>query len=222
VKTLTEEEWLSGVNPAGMVNFLRQRKASERKLRLFGCACCHRVWARLPSEASRQAVAVAERFADGLAKRKDLNAALLACNEQANKATHDPAAMVVKVSLQMASFWASYNARVQAAGTEPLEASQIAAHTAAMNEEGLAQGNLLHDIFGNPFRPVTIERNWLTATVVELARTIYDDRFFDRMPILADALMDVGCEDDAILEHCRSNGPHVRGCWVVDLILGKN
>jgi hypothetical protein len=69
--------------------------------------------------------------------------------------------------------------------------------------------------------PITIDPRWQTSTVIDLARIIYDERAFDRMPILADALMDAGCDSEDILNHCRSDGPHVRGCWVVDLILGK-
>ena len=77
-------------------------------------------------------------------------------------------------------------------------------------------------IFGNPFRPVTFDPVWRTLDVVALARGIYDDRAFDRMPILADALQDAGCDNDDILTHCRDTGtPHARGCWVVDLVLGK-
>jgi hypothetical protein len=76
-------------------------------------------------------------------------------------------------------------------------------------------------IFGNPFRPVSADPAWLTSTVVALARSIYDERAFDRLPILADALQDAGCDNPDILTHCRSVGPHVRGCWVVDLVLGK-
>ena len=84
--------------------------------------------------------------------------------------------------------------------------------------------DLLRDIFGNPFRLSTIEPDWLTwndRTVPKLAQAIYDDRRYDIMPILADALEEAGCTDAAILDHCRGPGPHVRGCWVVDLILGK-
>jgi hypothetical protein len=79
----------------------------------------------------------------------------------------------------------------------------------------------LRDIFGHLFRSVTANPSWLTATVVSLAHGIYDDRTFDRRPILADALQDAGCDDEAVLTHCRSDGPHCRGCWVVDLLLGK-
>ncbi len=80
---------------------------------------------------------------------------------------------------------------------------------------------LLRDVIGNPFRPLTADPAWLTATVRALAEGIYADRAFDRMPILADALEDAGCDNADILAHCRGPGPHVRGCWVVDLILGK-
>jgi hypothetical protein len=79
----------------------------------------------------------------------------------------------------------------------------------------------LRDVFGNPFRPVTLDPAWRTANVVSLARAIYDERAFDRMPILADALEDAGCTSADVLEHCRRPGEHVRGCWVVDLVLGK-
>ena len=79
----------------------------------------------------------------------------------------------------------------------------------------------LRDSFGNPFRPVTIDQAWLTPNVAALARKIYDDRAFDRLPGLADALEETGCTDADILAHCRGPGPHVRGCWVVDLLLGK-
>jgi hypothetical protein len=80
---------------------------------------------------------------------------------------------------------------------------------------------ILHDLFGNPFRPVAVDPGWLTPDVVELARTVYDDRAFDRMPDLADALERAGCQNNDILQHCRQPGEHVRGCWMVDRILGK-
>jgi hypothetical protein len=87
--------------------------------------------------------------------------------------------------------------------------------------ERTAQTDVLRDIFGNPFRPVKLDPRWLTPDVVELARGIYDSRAFDRLPILADATQDAGCDNADILDHCRSDRPHVRGCWVIDLLLGK-
>jgi hypothetical protein len=80
---------------------------------------------------------------------------------------------------------------------------------------------LFDDIFGDAFRPVRFELAWRTDTVMSLAHQVYDSRDFEFMPILADALQDAGCEDAALLNHCRGPGPHVRGCWVVDLILAK-
>ncbi|MCE9568125.1 MAG: hypothetical protein K8U57_39485 [Planctomycetes bacterium] len=80
---------------------------------------------------------------------------------------------------------------------------------------------MLRDIFGNPFRPVVLDPNWLTSTVVALARQMSESRDFTTMPILADALQDAGCDNDEVLAHCRGPGPHVRGCFVVDLLLGK-
>jgi len=80
---------------------------------------------------------------------------------------------------------------------------------------------LIRCIFDNPFRPVAVDPSWLAFDAAALATGIYADRAFDRMPILADALQDAGCDNANILNHCRSDGPHVRGCWVVDLLLGK-
>jgi hypothetical protein len=81
---------------------------------------------------------------------------------------------------------------------------------------------LLRDIIGNPYRPVPLNPSWLTTDVTALASGIYADRAFERLPILADALQDAGCDNPDILTHCRGAGPHVRGCWVVDLLLGKS
>ena len=85
-----------------------------------------------------------------------------------------------------------------------------------------AQCDLLRDIFGNPFRPVAFSPEWRTDTALALANQVYDNRDFAAMPILADALEDAGCACADILDHCRSSGRHVRGCWVVDLVTGRH
>jgi hypothetical protein len=90
-------------------------------------------------------------------------------------------------------------------------------------QEKAAQADLLREIIGNPFSPVPLVPDWLSANdrvVVALARAIYDERAFERMPILGDALEDAGCDDATILNHCRQLEEHVRGCWLLDLILG--
>ncbi|MBP3957721.1 hypothetical protein J8F10_20920 [Gemmata sp. G18] len=80
---------------------------------------------------------------------------------------------------------------------------------------------MVRDIFGNPFRSVAFTPEWRTSTAVAIASHMYEWRDFNAMPILADALQDAGCDSADVLDHCRGPGPHVRGCWVVDLVLGK-
>jgi hypothetical protein len=80
---------------------------------------------------------------------------------------------------------------------------------------------MIAEMFQNPFRTVNLNPNWLTATVQHLAALIYDQRQFDKMPLLGDALEDAGCDNQEVLQHCRRDGEHVRGCWVVDLVLAK-
>jgi hypothetical protein len=86
------------------------------------------------------------------------------------------------------------------------------------------QAALMRCIVGNPFRPVPPEPAWLIwngGTVRTLAEAIYAERAFERTSILADALEDAGCADEQILSHCRGDGAHVRGCWIVDLFTGR-
>jgi hypothetical protein len=80
--------------------------------------------------------------------------------------------------------------------------------------------HLLRCVFGNPFRPIASDPAWTPATAGILARTMYEARDFTAMPLLADLLEEAGCPQ-AVSDHCRGSGPHVRGCWVVDLLLGK-
>jgi hypothetical protein len=100
-------------------------------------------------------------------------------------------------------------------------ATQQGHHACAYASERKRQAGLLSHILGNPFCAVTIFPTWQTPAVISLAQANYDDRAFDRMPILAYALEDAGCDNADILNHCRQPGEHVRGCWVVDLVLEK-
>ena len=90
-----------------------------------------------------------------------------------------------------------------------------------MREERAQQAALVRDVFGNPFRPVPFAPEWRTDTAALLAKQMYESREFGAMPILADALQDAGCGSADVLSHCRGARPHVRGCWVCDLVLGK-
>jgi hypothetical protein len=90
-------------------------------------------------------------------------------------------------------------------------------------KEAAQHAATVRELFGNPFRPATFDPAWRTSTAVALARGMYESRDFGAMPILADALQDAGCDDEDILDHCRdATQVHVRGCWVVDLVLSKS
>ncbi|MBX9583841.1 MAG: hypothetical protein K2X87_26365 [Gemmataceae bacterium] len=87
-------------------------------------------------------------------------------------------------------------------------------------DDGAGAADLVRCIFGNPFRPVAFSPDWRTSTAVALARGMYDARDFAPAPVLADALEDAGCADPDVIGHLRASGPHARGCWVVDEVLG--
>jgi hypothetical protein len=90
-----------------------------------------------------------------------------------------------------------------------------------LEQATLYQCNMVRDIYCNSFRPITVDPAWLTATVKHLAEAIYEERSYDRLPILADALEDAGCNQQDILGHLRGGGEHCRGCWVIDLLSGR-
>lgn len=109
------------------------------------------------------------------------------------------------------------------ADSGPLRQLNATIREPARQETLALQADLLRDLFGNPFRPVTIDPAWLQAndgTVAKLVQVIYEERCFDDLPILADALLDAGCQNEGLLEHCRAPGEHVKGCWAVDALLG--
>jgi hypothetical protein len=97
----------------------------------------------------------------------------------------------------------------------------VEAELRGRNTQYLIECHLLRDIFGDDIQRSVPASASMTANITSIAQGIYSDRAFDHLPILADALEEAGCTDAEILAHCRSEGPHVRGCWVVDLILGK-
>jgi len=201
-------EWQKSAEPQAMLELLQLRgTVSKRKLRLFAAACSRRVWAWI-DPLGRAAVEMAESFADGFASPEALRAARLACQGAGGQAAWYAAATNPAIAARNA-------ARSAQAGVA--KNSLLGSEAAEL----LAQARLVRDIFGDPFQPFSFEPSWLTPAVVELAKTIYDDRDFDRMPKLADALVVAGCDNQEILVHCRTPGPHVRGCFVVDLILGK-
>ena len=222
---MTEAEWLTCTDPQKMLEFLRSnyQTLSVRKLRLFAIACCRSVVYAGTEREVCEAVDTLEKFTEGTVSQSELQAACagaeavwiaeFGCDyvsatvyEATRLAATDPFGAV-----SHASFLASAAADLRAGrGTKVAELA--------------AQGHWLRDIFPCPFRPKMVKRSWFTwneGAVPRMAQGIYDERAFDRLAILADALEDAGCDHADILTHCRQPADHVRGCWVVDLLLGK-
>jgi hypothetical protein len=214
---MTKKQWLTGNDLVPMLKFARG-KASDRKLRLFACACCRRVWKSLTLKPVRRAVEMTELCADGTVTEQELDdahrKAILACTGMLHRNVDKMAEP--GYGLKMARMAHA----VDIAHTAPVQVKMISRFGEDEALKELAP-ELLRCVVGNPFRPVAFDGRWRTSDVVELARTIYAERAFDRLPLLADALMDAGCGNTDIIDHCRSDGPHDRGCWVVDLALGK-
>jgi hypothetical protein len=229
---MTEEEWLACTRPESMLPCLR-RKASGRTLRLFAVACCRNIWAYLRDARSRRAVEVAERFADGSAGREELARAQRDARAAALE-THCLGASAASDAATEGGPWGTFTSVPHDASGEVANVSvgyaddpsvDARAWEKSADQESRRQAVLARDVFGNPFRPSHIDPVWLAwhgGTVPKLAQSIYDERRFPDMPILGDALEEAGCTDPEILGHCRSGGEHVRGCWVVDLILEKH
>jgi hypothetical protein len=207
---MNEAEWLECRDPWLMLAFLRD-KASERKLRLTACATCRSVWPLL-GKGSRRAVLLGEQMADEPVSEAHRAAVVrgaieAVCRfEEANGGFFMAADMAYRV---------------------PCNDGWYAVEWTLGNWSGLsACVCLVTDIFGNPFRPLPqVGPAWLTwggGTVPKLARFIYEGRAFDRLPVLADALEEAGCDAAELLDHLRGPGPHVRGCWALDLLPGKS
>ena len=207
---MNEAEWLACADPQKMLAFLRG-KASERKLRLFAAACCRRSWPLLTDERSRKAVEVAERYADGIVNERGLRFAF-SCAADA-------------FAYAASAHTADAQAAAGAANAAHPEAGYYARYVTPRKEHP----GPLRDLFGPlPFRPVTVSPGWQAPQVVAQAQAAYDERELPagtldptRLAVLADALEEAGCTNQTVLEHLRGAGPHVRGCWAVDLLLGK-
>ena len=218
---MTEEEWFAAFDPLTIFReLLNESNAqfvqwfSHRKLVLFAVACCRRIESRWNDPRVRAAVEAAERHCDART------------NEE--RSAMKPVRLAIRANLE----WARSELGVLAkavAGKSGFDAARgcswwasyiVGGATLHSEEERFAQAPLLRDIIGDPFRLLRFKSAWRTSTAVAVARQMYESREFGAMPILADALQDAGCEDEAILNHCRdASQPHVRGCWVCDLVL---
>ncbi len=204
-------------DPHAMLSFLTDRaRLSERKARLVAAACCRRCWHLLVDERSRKAVEVAEQYADGAADRT----ARASAEADANRAAG---------GLRGRSWFVALAAKMATAGRIPLPAviastpSDDLLRPEEIEARRCGQADLLRDLIGPlPFRQVLFDPSWRTPAVMALATVIYDDRRFEDLPILADALEEAGADDAEILGHLRQKEPsHVRGCWCLDLVIGK-
>jgi hypothetical protein len=218
---MTDEEKWENCRSVGMALQLLNRATKSvnrgwhRKFRLCSCYLLRDLEAVCPDGRFRQALDVAERNFDGEAALVELKAAI--ADAQRGYEVHrcdlenpdERAAQSLSLLIEDAPR-TSVGAAFTASG---------GLFNEAKSETALA---LIREMFGNPFRPVTFSPEWRTNDAVALAQQMYDSRDFGAMPILADALQDAGCDNEPILSHCRdATLTHVRGCWVVDLVLGK-
>ncbi len=209
---MTEAEWLSATDPTPMLSMLK-RRLSHRQIRLLACGLCETYRSYLTDERSLQAIETAYRVADGTDHDGERQRSFVAAHSAANWTYESD------MAAEVAAFTCGEREQVSEAIWRAIRACAFDIYQHPQTASCL----LLRDIFGNPFRPVAVDPTWLTSDVAALATGIYADRAFDQMPILADALQDAGCDNDDVLNHCRDpKQVHVRGCWVVDLVLGRN
>ncbi|MCI0699995.1 MAG: hypothetical protein L0241_02795 [Planctomycetia bacterium] len=224
----------------------RRRAIYDRRYRLFGCACARMVWDLLPTDA-QSAVLISARAAYGQASKSDLQAAtvrvLLA------PVTFQEHALCAAGWASTAVYSPQFQPTQDESGWNPHEAARVAAKSLATRAAGPAppgrpttaawetawnqafasarahQAELVRDIFpppGDAIRSTRLERDWLTSTVLTLARQADETGEYSALPILADALQDAGCDNEFMLARCRAFPPiHCLGNWVVDLLLGR-
>lgn len=221
---MTEAEWLASSDLRPMVEFLRG-KASDRRLRLFAVACCQQLMPWNQNRRVLEALGRAERYADGGLAESTMEKWYQELNRISSEIRRE---MGGGGNAQTTICWAVGGICLPRRYSGFVDAWQALVNMAGVfGPEFRIRGpavvrTLLNDIFGNPFRSVTFFPEWRTPTVLALARQMYDSRDFTAMPILADALEEVSCSDEAILTHCRGPGPHARGCHIVDACLGKS
>jgi hypothetical protein len=218
---MTEAEWLASSDPVPMLAYLlerenrRGRHLSIRRRRLFCCAFLRRFWPHLCHDFSRQAVAVAEELADGSRFDEEVSEALAS------------ARCVVKTLITQHDYRERLWAAQRAVGI--LESDLGLSALGWFLHDSSGGSSLAREVFGNPFSPPLFDPDWRTADVRALSAAAYEERLLPsghldsiRLSVLADALEDAGCRDVDLLSHLRSPGPHVRGCWALDLVLGKS
>lgn len=234
---MTEDEWLTCCDPLEMLDFVRER-LSDRKLRLFAVACARRVADLIEGEGSRNAILVSERFADGRCGEAELESAFAGA-ELTNFVIRNMPYAFSAHHLATASAGDTAHPDASSAAEDSCWCAQLTRQPEYLWESNRSWKSsgvrldlariLREEMTSDPFRPIAFSPTWRTRTVLAIASSAYETRHHetgyldnDELAILADALEDVGCDRASILEHLRSAGPHVRGCWAVDLILSQD
>jgi hypothetical protein len=210
---MTESQWLKAVSTYDMLEYLDKR-LSLRKRVLFGCATARQVWPLVTQAVNRAAVETSERYADGQETRK-------AMLEAWKRLDWEPA---MYVEWHIGTVSAGLNYRSPTPDETAAKRLSDFSRRRPIEQRHRDWADALRDIAGNPFRPAAVDPVWLAwndKAVVSLAQTIYGEGRWEDVPILGDALEEAGCRDEGILGHCRQPAPHYRGCWVVDLALGR-
>jgi hypothetical protein len=202
---VTESEWLVCTDPLELLDCVGA-PLEGRKTFLLQAACFRRQWERLP-EVARDWVRLAEAAAEGKATREVLEDGFDALEEALNE-FGPPGEFVALLDIAW-GMWTAEWATLAEGEQEPAWAAERA-----------AQAALVRDVLPSPFRTAVLVPTWRTRSVLDLARAA-DAGAFDVLPVLGDALEEAGCDNADVLGHCRGSGPHVRGCWVVGLLLGE-
>lgn len=222
-------DWTACDDPDTLLDAAKRSKPpiSARKQRLLGCGFCRHVWDRL-EEPSRRAVEASERFADDPATAADLTAAYDDAT-RVNRRRFDKTGILYGKSAGTAPAdrvtakfgWEAAGAASRP--TKPVLGKIVFAVRMLAGDSGgetAALAALVRCVYGDPLTPLPLDPAWRTDAAVGIAAKVYDSREFGNLPVLADALQDAGCELPAVLDHCRLPGPHARGCWVIDWVLG--
>jgi hypothetical protein len=244
---MQEYGWFHWNDLGGMLWVLRRmgrKDRDARKFRLAACAFVRRVECALADPLIRSTLEIAEAFADHRASREQIKAARRSITGPVEEARHqlilDKDGLFDRIDRFERAEWELQYAidrlpvakraqllepLLQFRDLNPDDLDRVAWSSNPNESRHFDQPDqciTLRDVLGNPFQPVSFDQSWRTETAVLISRAMYDSRDFSAMPILADALQDAGCANDDILNHCRdADGVHVRGCWVVDPVLGK-
>ena len=228
-RKFTEGDWQNAVYPGIMLDYMYEQ-TSDRKQDLLAVACFRHIWHLLKTEQGRHAVELLERYAEGKVTSEQLAEAKEAAWQSNSEITHPEGKSGESPEvLALAAIGLAYSFQdMMQRAADATAWVKVNTPEATSEEEEKAQCLIVRDILGNPFRLASINPIWLTPTVSSLAQSAYDERIMpsgeldpERLAVLSDALEEAGCDNEDILNHLRSPGPHVRGCWVLDLLLGK-